>query len=156
MVSGLPTLITLSFYAHYSAPIHFLPTSFGTYIIMSLIQCKFCWILLEFIFLSLPELKLIFQELSNNKYIRSINKKYTFFVTEAECPLLFTVETIQRLYDTVWISPLRMLSDVLIDPIGQPTIPSVIQSLQDPFKMNRRERERERERGRRKFCYPVY
>ena len=43
MVSGLLTLISLSFYAHYSAPVHILPKSFGTchlFVILN-IQCKF-------------------------------------------------------------------------------------------------------------------
>ena len=51
-MSGLLNLISLSFYAHYSASIHFLPNLFGAYHLFVIlnIQCKFCWILWEFIF----------------------------------------------------------------------------------------------------------
>ena len=46
-VGASTTLISLSFYAHYSASIHFLPKLFGTcqlFVILN-IQCKFCLIL---------------------------------------------------------------------------------------------------------------
>ena len=51
-VGASTTLISLSFYAHYSASIHFLPKLFGTwhlFVILN-IQCKFRSILWEFIF----------------------------------------------------------------------------------------------------------
>ena len=68
MVSGLLTLISLSFYAHFSASIHFLPKLFDkTHLFVILnIQCKFRLILWEFIFFFLPELKFIFKVLNHD------------------------------------------------------------------------------------------
>ena len=71
------TLISLSFYAHYSASIHFLPKLFGTchlFVILN-IQCKF-----RFNFFFLPELEFIFKGIIEykfqNKYKTELYKIY--------------------------------------------------------------------------------